>query len=86
MKLVSSNIQYGFAVAVAARAAGDFHTHAKTIAGEVRGRRLDRCFVGGMAAGRVRAVGANMDETASDHFPLRIGIGLETPAGSGNGA
>ena len=85
MKLVSSNIQYGFAASVA-RSAGDFHTHVKTIAGEMRKRRLDRCFVGGMLADRVRAVGADMDETASDHFPLRIDIDLDTPAGGGNKA
>ncbi|TIV47600.1 MAG: EEP domain-containing protein, partial [Mesorhizobium sp.] len=39
----------------------------------------DHCFVGGMLAGRVRSVSADIGEVASDHFPLRVDIDLETP-------
>jgi endonuclease/exonuclease/phosphatase family metal-dependent hydrolase len=66
------------AVAVAVKPAS-FHTHVKTIDGAVRERRLDHCFVGGMFADRVRSIGADIGEVASDHFPLRIDIDLETP-------
>jgi endonuclease/exonuclease/phosphatase family metal-dependent hydrolase len=66
------------AAAMAARPA-NFHTHVKTIEGVVRERRLDHCFVGGMLAGRVRSIDADIGEIASDHFPLRIDIDLETP-------
>lgn len=66
------------AATVAARPA-DFHTHVKTIGGRLRQRRLDHCFVGGMFADRVRSVGADIGEVASDHFPLRVDIDLETP-------
>lgn len=66
------------AAAVAARPA-DFHTHVKTIGGRLRQRRLDHCFVGGMFADRIRSVGADIGEVASDHFPLRVDIDLETP-------
>ena len=51
----------------------------KTIDGKVAKRRLDHCFVGGMFAGRVRSVSADIGEIASDHFPLRVDIDLETP-------
>lgn len=57
----------------------DFHTHVKTIDGVLRRRRLDHCFVGGALADRVRCVGADIGEVASDHFPLRVDIDLETP-------
>ncbi|MER9305237.1 endonuclease/exonuclease/phosphatase family protein [Mesorhizobium sp. M0293] len=67
------------AAAVAGEPAQDFHTHVKTIDGRVAKRRLDHCFVGGMFTGRVRSVGADIGEVASDHFPLRIDIDLETP-------
>lgn len=70
------------AAAVAGNAAGDLHTHVKTIAGQVRKRRLDHCFVGGMLAHRVRSVGADIGAIASDHFPLRIDIDLDTAAAS----
>ena len=70
------------AAAVAGNAAGDLHTHVKTIAGQVRRRRLDHCFVGGMLAHRVRSVGADIGAIASDHFPLRIDIDLDTAAAS----
>jgi endonuclease/exonuclease/phosphatase family metal-dependent hydrolase len=72
------------AAAVAAEPAS-FHTHVKTIDGEVRQRRLDHCFVGGMFADRVRSVTADIGEVASDHFPVRIDIDLETPATSFGG-
>jgi endonuclease/exonuclease/phosphatase family metal-dependent hydrolase len=32
-----------------------------------------------MLAGRVRSVTADVGEVASDHFPLRVAIDLETP-------
>jgi len=34
-------------------------------------------------AGRVRSVGSDIGEVASDHFPVRIDIDLETPFGLG---
>lgn len=70
----------GFADAAAVAAEpSDFHTHVKTIGGKLRLRRLDHCFVGGVLADRVRSVGADIGEVASDHFPLRVDIDLETP-------
>ena len=71
------------AAAVSSEPAEDFHTHVKTIDGKLTNRRLDHCFVGGMFANRVRAVRADIDEVASDHFPVRVDIDLETPFGSG---
>ncbi len=70
------------AAAVAAEPAS-YHTHVKTIAGEVRRRRLDHCFVGGLLSDRVRSVHADIGEVASDHFPVRIDIDLETPFAAG---
>ncbi|RVD16844.1 endonuclease/exonuclease/phosphatase family protein, partial [Mesorhizobium sp. M4B.F.Ca.ET.017.02.2.1] len=67
------------AAAVASEPVADFHTHEKIIDGRLAKRRLDHCFVGGMLATRVRSVGADIGEIASDHFPLRIDIDLETP-------
>ncbi|TPK43173.1 EEP domain-containing protein [Mesorhizobium sp. B2-5-4] len=71
------------AAAVAVEPAGDFHTHEKIIDGRLAKRRLDHCFVGGMLAGRVRSVSADIGELASDHFPVQVDIDLETPFGSG---
>ncbi|UDL88451.1 endonuclease/exonuclease/phosphatase family protein [Mesorhizobium sp. PAMC28654] len=68
------------AAAVASEPGEDFHTHVKTIDGRLTKRRLDHCFVGGMFAGRVRSVSADIGEVASDHFPVRVDIDLETPA------
>lgn len=67
------------AAAIASEPTADFHTHVKIIDGRLTTRRLDHCFVGGMFAGRVRSVGADIGEIASDHFPLRVDIDLETP-------
>ncbi|CAN7347598.1 endonuclease/exonuclease/phosphatase family protein [Mesorhizobium sp. LjRoot246] len=67
------------ATAVAGEPVADFHTHVKTIDGKLTKRRLDHCFVGGMFAGRVRSISADVGEVASDHFPLRVDIDLETP-------
>ncbi|RWI25650.1 MAG: EEP domain-containing protein [Mesorhizobium sp.] len=67
------------AAAVAAKPVADFHTHEKIIEGKLAKRRLDHCFVGGVLAGRVRSVSADIGEVASDHFPLRVDIDLETP-------
>ncbi|TIU53842.1 MAG: EEP domain-containing protein, partial [Mesorhizobium sp.] len=53
--------------------------HEKIIDGRLAKRRLDHCFVGGMLAGRVRSITADVGEVASDHFPLRVEIDLETP-------
>lgn len=72
------------AAAVASEPAADYHTHVKTIDGKVAKRRLDHCFVGGMFADRVRSVSADIGEIASDHFPVRIDIDLETPLSSGD--
>ncbi|RWM11994.1 MAG: EEP domain-containing protein [Mesorhizobium sp.] len=66
------------AAAVASERVPDFHTHEKIIDGRLAKRRLDHCFVGGMLAGRVRSVSADIGEVASDHFPLRVDIDLET--------
>ncbi|MCV3207292.1 endonuclease/exonuclease/phosphatase family protein [Mesorhizobium sp. YC-39] len=73
------------AAAVAAEPAMDFHTHVKTIDGRLAKRRLDHCFVGGMFADRVRSVSADIGEIASDHFPLRVDIDLETPLAMAGG-
>ncbi|TPM51916.1 endonuclease/exonuclease/phosphatase family protein [Mesorhizobium sp. B2-2-4] len=73
------------AAAVAIEPADDFHTHEKIIDGRLAKRRLDHCFVGGLFAGRVRSVSSDIGEVASDHFPVRIDIDLETPAGPGGG-
>jgi len=67
------------AAVVAIEPADDFHTHEKIIDGRLAKRRLDHCFVGGMFAGRVRSVASDIGEVASDHFPVRIDIDLETP-------
>jgi len=69
------------AAVVAIEPADDFHTHEKIIDGRLAKRRLDHCFVGGMFAGRVRSVASDIGEVASDHFPVRIDIDLETPLG-----
>jgi len=67
------------AAAFAAEPAADFHTHEKVIDGRLAKRRLDHCFVGGMLADRVRSANADIGEIASDHFPVRVDIDLETP-------
>ncbi|MBW8909533.1 endonuclease/exonuclease/phosphatase family protein [Mesorhizobium sp. RCC_202] len=69
------------AAAVARAPAADFHTHEKIIDGKLAKRRLDHCFVGGGLADRVRRISADIGEIASDHFPLRVDIDLETPFG-----
>ncbi|TIL96590.1 MAG: EEP domain-containing protein [Mesorhizobium sp.] len=69
--------------AVASEPPTDFHTHVKTIDGSPAKRRLDHCFVGGMFADRVRSVSVDIGEIASDHFPLRVDIDLETPFATG---
>jgi len=71
------------AAAVAIEPAGDFHTHEKIIDGRLAKRRLDHCFVGGVFARRVRSVRSDIGEVASDHFPVRVDIDLETSLGSG---
>ena len=65
---------------VAGHRAGDLHTHVKDIDGSVRKRRLDYCFVGSMLASRVRSVGVDNSEIASDHHPLFVDIDLDDPA------
>ena len=71
------------AASVVGEPAADFHTHEKIIDGRLAKRRLDHCFVGGMFAGRVRSVASDIGEVASDHFPVRVDIDLETPFGLG---
>ena len=66
------------AAAVVGHRPGDLHTHVKEIAGVVRRRQLDHCFVGSMLAPRVRSVTVDNGETASDHHPLWVDIDLET--------
>ena len=78
--LISREPNMSRAIQLAVEPAEDFHTHVKTIDGRLARRRLDHCFVGGMFAGRVRSVSADIGEIASDHFPLRVDIDLETPA------
>ncbi len=48
------------------------HTHEKTIAGTLRLRQLDHCFVTPDLAPRVTRAWADTTETASDHFPLWV--------------
>lgn len=67
------------AAMAAGHAPGALYTHVKQIAGQVRRRQLDHCFVGGMLAGRVRGVRVDNDQIASDHHPMWIDIDLETP-------
>jgi endonuclease/exonuclease/phosphatase family metal-dependent hydrolase len=74
------------AAAVAADPSPDFHTHEKVIAGALKRRRLDHCFLTGDMAERVRSVGADIREPASDHFPLRVEIDLGTPFAGGRSA
>ncbi|SFO14920.1 Metal-dependent hydrolase, endonuclease/exonuclease/phosphatase family [Mesorhizobium sp. NFR06] len=66
------------AAAVAKEPATDFHTHEKIIDGRLAKRRLDHCFITGMLADRVRSISTDTGEVASDHFPLRVDIDLET--------
>jgi endonuclease/exonuclease/phosphatase family metal-dependent hydrolase len=73
------------AASVASAPGEDFHTHEKTIDGRLMKRRLDHCFVGGMFAGRVRSVSADIGEVASDHFPVRVDIDLETSLAAHSG-
>jgi len=66
------------AAAIAKEPTTDFQTHEKIIDGRLAKRRLDHCFVAGMLADRVQSIGADIGEVASDHFPLRVDIDLET--------
>ncbi len=50
------------------------HTHVKTIAGQVRLRQLDHCFVTADLAPRIAAAWADATELASDHAPLWITV------------
>jgi endonuclease/exonuclease/phosphatase family metal-dependent hydrolase len=51
------------------------HTHEKIIAGEIRLRQLDHCFVTNDLAPNLRTAWADNSETASDHHPLWVDIG-----------
>ncbi|TIL77253.1 MAG: EEP domain-containing protein, partial [Mesorhizobium sp.] len=65
------------AAAAASEPVADFHTHEKIIDGGLS-----------MLATRVHSIGADIGEAASDHFPVRVDIDLETPglaATSGGG-
>lgn len=64
------------AVAAAGQTVGSLHTHEKTIAGELRLRQLDHCFVTPDLAPLVRRVSVNTGCPASDHFPLTVEIDL----------
>lgn len=70
------------AAVAAAQEPGEAHTHVRKRGdGSVHKRRLDYCFVGSMLAPRVRSLRVDHDELASDHFPVRVDIDLETPGG-----
>lgn len=78
------------AATAAAEGAGDIHTHVKRRGdGSLQERRLDYCFVGSMLASRVRSLHVGHGQLASDHFPVRVDIDLETsgglPGGRGDG-
>lgn len=65
--------RYADALVDAVAATGTIlHTHVKTIAGQVRLRQLDHCFVTADLAPRVTAAWTDSAETASDHHPLWI--------------
>ena len=64
------------AVAAAGLPPGSLHTHVKTIAGTVRLRQLDHCFVTPDLADTVRTVTVDTGCIASDHFPLTVEIDL----------
>jgi len=66
------------AVAAAGQRPGSLHTHEKVIAGELRLRQLDHCFVTGDLASRVRSVRVDNGCPASDHHPLWVEIDLGT--------
>ncbi|MBC2836108.1 endonuclease/exonuclease/phosphatase family protein [Paragemmobacter straminiformis] len=64
------------AVAAAGQTPGSLHTHEKTIAGKLRLRQLDHCFVTPDLAPLVRSVAVDTGCAASDHFPLTVEIDL----------
>lgn len=64
------------AVAAAGWTVGSLHTHEKTIAGALRLRQLDHCFVTPDLAPLVRRVSVDTACPASDHFPLTVEIDL----------
>ena len=51
------------------------HTHDKTISGTRRLRQLDHCFVTPDLAPRIAGARVDLDEAASDHFPLWVDMG-----------
>lgn len=61
----------GFVDAVA-RCGVRLHTHSKVIAGEMRLRQLDHCFVTGNLAARVERAWTDPEQLASDHLPLWV--------------
>ena len=61
----------GLVDAVAASGAS-LHSHVKTIAGAVRQRQLDHCFVTADLAPRVQKAWTDTSCTASDHLPLWV--------------
>lgn len=50
------------------------HTHEKVIAGAMRLRQLDHCFVTGDLVPHLRRAEVSTTQTASDHFPLWIDL------------
>ena len=91
MKLVSYNIQYGFGgdgrydLTRAARVVEGADIIAlQEVERHWRRTNLDDqpAILAGLTgdmAERVRSIGADMGEVASDHFPLRVEIDLEMP-------
>ncbi|BCH30845.1 endonuclease/exonuclease/phosphatase [Mesorhizobium sp. L-8-10] len=73
----------GFVDATMMAAGGEVsHTHVRRLADDtLQERRLDYCFVSGMLAQRVRSLRVDLDEPASDHFPVWVDIDLETADG-----
>ena len=51
------------------------HTHEKTIAGSLRLRQLDHCFVTPDLAPLITRAWTDTDSPASDHFPLWVELG-----------
>ncbi len=60
------------AAVAAGHAADAFHTHERMFEGKMQFRRLDYCFVTAGLAGKVKALSVDVENRASDHFPVRV--------------
>lgn len=63
---------HGGLIDAVARVGARLHTHEKVIAGAMRHRQLDHCFVTADLAPRVTRAWTDPDQDASDHFPLWV--------------